>query len=94
MRIKLLSAVAAGLLLQACQPPEPPTELIQPVLGACTEGEIASLVGQHVDTLKGVTINAPLRLIHEGEAVTMDYNAERINIVVDENDMILEAYCG
>ncbi|MFN3619536.1 I78 family peptidase inhibitor [Sphingorhabdus sp.] len=34
------------------------------------------------------------RLIHSGEAITMDYRTDRINLELDERGYLVRAYCG
>ncbi|GIK01894.1 hypothetical protein Aspvir_005935 [Aspergillus viridinutans] len=36
----------------------------------------------------------PIRVLHPGDIITMEYNASRLNIHVDENDEVLSAHCA
>lgn len=44
--------------------------------------------------LEEVLILGRVRLIRPNTAVTMDYNAERINFVIDANETITSIRCG
>ena len=44
------------------------------------------------DALKAA--NRPYRILRPGDAATMDYNAERINVEVNDNDIVLNIRCG
>ncbi|MCF8470806.1 MAG: hypothetical protein K9G30_08470 [Parvibaculum sp.] len=37
---------------------------------------------------------ATVRVIHEGDAVTQDFNAERLNIELDADENVTKIYCG
>ncbi|KAF4175788.1 hypothetical protein CNMCM7927_004667 [Aspergillus lentulus] len=53
------------------------------------------LVGQlYTEAMANVLQSDPIRILHPGDMTTMEYNASRLNIHVDENDEILSAHCA
>jgi hypothetical protein len=61
---------------------------------ACGAGSLQGLVGREVAILQTMKFEGPFRLIRPGEAVTMDYNPERLNIDLDATDVISAVRCG
>ena len=59
----------------------------------CGAGDYQSLVGS---SIAAVTLPSDLnhRVIGPNDAVTMDYNPERLNIYTDEDGVITEVKCG
>lgn len=93
MRLIPFSA-ALFLTLAACDLPPPfPAPDPGPV-GTCGADGLQGLVGQHVSVLGGMSFPGPVRVIRPGDAVTMDYNPDRINIEVSDAQRILRIFCG
>lgn len=93
----LLFALCLPLFLPACLPgapdgPLPPVDI--GTANACGAAELQDLVGQPVSALAAMTFAQPMRLLRPGMAVTMDYSAERLNIMLDEADIITSVTCG
>jgi hypothetical protein len=93
--MKTRIAVAAALGLAACVPvaeevPMPTT----PVEDACGASGLQGLVGQPRSVLATMKFAGPVRIIEPGMAVTMDYSAERLNIVIGETGWIESVSCG
>ncbi|WP_170162041.1 I78 family peptidase inhibitor [Paracoccus siganidrum] len=83
----ILSAAALGLLA-ACgtNPPRPSQE-------SCNLATHSQLVGQNygaIDLTPGLTH----RIISPGQAVTMDFNPNRLNLHVDDKGWIQQVTCG
>ena len=57
----------------------------------CDADRWADLVGQPEAALYGALPN--LRVIHPGDAVTKDFNRNRLNAVIDENGRIARFGC-
>jgi hypothetical protein len=51
-------------------------------------------IGRPVGMLNGMRFNNPVRVIHPGEMVTMDYTPTRLNVIVDQNGIIRDMHCG
>ncbi|MGB3245698.1 MAG: I78 family peptidase inhibitor [Sulfitobacter sp.] len=58
----------------------------------CNAAAYASLVGQ--DAVTALQIPDPKRSYRPDEAITQDFNAARVNIVLDETDVISAITCG
>ena len=71
-----------------------PHAAFNPPEDACGARALASLVGRPESVLAVMTFPAPTRIIHPGEAVTMDYSAERLNILIDDKGLIDRVNCG
>ncbi|MFZ3585240.1 I78 family peptidase inhibitor [Loktanella sp. DJP18] len=80
-------------LLAACTPPVPVTAPPDPGSDACGASGYQSLVGR---PLAAATFPADLdmRIINPGEAVTMDYRADRLNVELDSAGIIQVVRCG
>lgn len=65
----------------------------------CGEGRLAALMHQpenddtHAAVVKAVG-HRHVRWIHPGDAVTMDYQPGRLNVIVDEHGKIAATRCG
>lgn len=76
------------ILLSACVMPVP-VETDQ-----CGASDLQYLVGQRGRVLDGMRFSQDLRVIQPGTSVTMDYRADRLNIRIDDRDVIVEVACG
>lgn len=65
-----------------------------PIAGACGASGLQDLVGQSETVLQTMTFNVPVRIIHPGTAVTMDYRDDRLNIEINEAGTISRVACG
>ena len=79
----------------AVSPPEPPPE----PSGTCNAAAVQDLRGRHLnDQLLALARERSgardVRVIQPGEAVTMDYRPDRLNIEVMEDSRILSLRCG
>ncbi len=80
-------SAALTLGLAAC------VETAAPTTGTCPADELQGLIGQHRSVLDAVDYE-PMRVAGPDEAVTMDYNAERLDIRVDAAGRIVSLICG
>lgn len=77
-------------LLSACVP-----EASQPVAeDSCGAGALQGLIGQGAGVLDGRQFTGPVRVVRPGMAMTMDYNPARLNVQVDDKNLIERAFCG
>jgi hypothetical protein len=92
----------AALLLAACAPrpaaTESPPDRTAPD-GRCDAARAQSLVGRQGDAALGRealerTGARTIRWIRPGQAVTMDYSPDRLNIKLDANDRVEGFNCG
>ncbi len=77
------------LILAGCAPTVAPTEPDD-----CGAAGLAWLVGEPESLLAAMTFEDRTRFIGPGDAVTMDYSATRLNIVIDEAGRITRVFCG
>lgn len=99
--------MAAILALAGCAPsPAPRTE--PPVQGdtgvpgepfPCSEAAVADLVGKPwtnalTDQVRDRSKARMVRVVRPGDAVTMDFSPERLNVQLDARDRIVEFRCG
>jgi hypothetical protein len=68
-------------------------------VGSCDAARVQSFVGQTASAavLEQVTLGSgamSARVIHPGDSVTMDFSPDRLNVVVDAANTIIELRCG
>lgn len=84
----LLLTLAGLAACVAATPPLPPEQ------DSCGAGQLQGLVGQPAAALQAMRFSQPLRVIGPDTMVTLDYNADRLNIHVDEEEKISRVVCG
>lgn len=85
--VPFLSAVTLAMLAGcASQPPRPAPD-------QCNLAIHSDLVGQNHGAIT-LPPALPQRVISPGQMVTMDYNAARLNLYVDEKGWIQRVTCG
>lgn len=70
---------------------------VQPVSGDDPERNCAMFqnwVGFAVDEAAVKNTGRPYRILRPGDPATMDYSAERINVQIDEQGIVLQVTCG
>lgn len=82
-----------------------PILVLPTILAACATSEYTvgktgcdaqahqALVGMNIGEVS-LPPKLPKRVMNEGDPATMDFNAQRLNIIVDEKGWIERAYCG
>jgi hypothetical protein len=53
-----------------------------------------ALPGDGADQARKATGSAVVRVVRPGEAVTMDFRADRLTIALDANGKVVSARCG
>lgn len=106
MPLKALSPVLAGLLLAGCagMSSPPPHESAPPPprvenQADCGAERVQDRIGREYSEALEASIRqqsgaASMRVIRPGEAVTLDYRADRLNVRLDDDDIISEIGCG
>lgn len=61
---------------------------------SCGAEEMQGLVGKSAKVLETMRFAHTVRILRPGMAVTMDYSAERLNIEVNEAEVIKRVSCG
>ena len=86
------------LLCAACAPLAPPSAVppgpALPVDDSCGATPYGYLIGEPATALERVLILRPVRVLRPGDAMTMDFNPERMNFLIDEGDRIARITCG
>jgi hypothetical protein len=91
MKHAVVALLVVPLVLAGCVvTAEPPGEMAD----QCGAAELQSLVGRPGAVLDGMRFSQDVRVIQPGMAVTMDYSAERLNIWLDDRDVIERVTCG
>ena len=97
----MLRIALAGLMLGGCAAPEAEMDETVPVYGEgqCDADRAQSLVGQPATAALGAEALArtgarTIRWIQPGQAVTMDYRTDRLNIKLDGNNRVTAITCG
>lgn len=95
-----------ALALSGCATQEPSMaqnssrpELAEPPEDGCGASKVQSFVGRTLDaatqeevrTTSGARV---VRLIRPGQAVTMDYSIDRLNIEINDREKIMTLRCG
>ena len=100
-RARELGAVTALFLLAACatQAPAPPPAADGGSSGACNAEPARSAVGQPYADALGAELQAKagakaLRVIRPGQAVTMDFRDDRLNVELDAAGQVKRVSCG
>lgn len=94
---RLLVPLAFVVALSACAPLPPPGPVLPP--GACDADNAAWALGvaatpDVVDRVRVDTHSRDARVIAPGQAVTMDYRGDRVNIRVNDRNAIIGITCG
>lgn len=100
-RVAIFAAPVLLTLATACQsespaetppPPKPPAE------DTCGTAKVSRFLGQEATAAIEAEISAdtagPTRTIRPGDAVTMDFRPDRLNIELDESGKIKRLRCG
>lgn len=62
-------------------------------LASCGADQMQELVGQNIDTSEGAFPDTA-RIIPPNSAVTQDFRPGRVNVDLDEADVIIRIWCG
>lgn len=97
MAMRLPAILLIALPLAACAtmpPPGPP-----PLADSCNAEAASWAMGHAVDDdiverIRVETGSRSVRVIRPGQAVTMDYRGDRVNIKLNERDAIVGISCG
>ena len=82
---------AALLALAACVSEPPAVAAEEDQCGASAQ---QGLIGQSREVLTEKSFTGPVRVIGPNQAVTMDFNPERINLETDAVGIITRVFCG
>lgn len=97
MATRLPAILLSVLPLAACAPMPPAAP--PPLVDACVADQAAWAIGmgisdEIVERVRVDTRSRSVRVIRPGQAVTMDYRGDRVNIKLNERDAIVGISCG
>ncbi len=94
-------AVAGTMLLMAgcatmaeSEPENDEPTVVDRSGGECPAEHFQLLVGQLRGELDTSTLPVPYRIYGRGDAVTMDYRPNRLNVVIGDDDRVERVSCG
>ncbi|MBU0565229.1 MAG: I78 family peptidase inhibitor [Pseudomonas sp.] len=93
-----LASLSILALLAGCSS-QPPVQQTAEISGDCNVEQVHGALGQtaNVKLIEQVQQQAnakTLRVLAPGDAATMDYNPQRLNIDIDESEVIIRLSCG
>lgn len=80
-------------LLAGCVQPTPPAVPPEPDRDACKASQYQGLIGQSASVLSAMTFPAGTRIINPGDAITMDFRPDRLNVEIGVNGRIEKIGC-
>lgn len=97
--LTLAAALAASGCHQLAEREAPRADPLPPPPSYCTAEGASWAHGQHatdklVERAKMASGAQLVRVLRPGEAHTMEFNPDRLNLEVDERDRIVEVRCG
>ena len=101
MTLRPAASFVLLLAVTACAS-QPPAQADDPAPGgrtACDASTAQGAIGKPAtaDTIERVRVDSHsrvVRVLHPGQMVTMEFSAERVDIRVDANNVILAITCG
>lgn len=96
--IRYAASIASLAMLAACATAVE-TETVDEVVDLsggreCPAAQFQLLVGQLRGEIDASTLPVPYRIYGRGDAVTMDYRSDRMNIVIGEDNRVEQVTCG
>jgi hypothetical protein len=90
--MKASAILPVMVLLSACVQ-APANQPDSPDISCSAEG-LQHLVGQPESAFDPSGFDEPIRIIHPGDAVTMDFSLKRLNVEIDTDGLIAAIRCG
>ncbi len=92
MRMKASATIATLVLLAACT--AAPADQPPPGGSECPADTLQHLVGAPEQAARDLAPEGPVRIFRTGDALTMDFNAARLNIEIGADGRIAAVTCG
>ncbi len=88
--------VASAAALTACASIDREDDIVDRTGGgaSCPAEQYQMLVGQPGADIDAATLPQPARVYGPGDAVTMDYRTDRLNVEIGEDGTVKRVYCG
>lgn len=90
--MKAFAILPLTVLLAACVPA--PANQPDPPDASCSAERLQHLVGQPESAFDPNGFDEPIRIIHPGDAVTMDFSPRRLNVEIGMDGRIAAIRCG
>ncbi|MFG0722089.1 I78 family peptidase inhibitor [Pseudomonas sp. GLN_6] len=93
-----LTSLSLLALLAGCSS-QPPAQQAAEISGDCNVEPVHGVLGQTasselIEQVQQQANAKTLRVLAPGDAATMDYNPQRLNIDIDESEVIIRLTCG
>ncbi|WP_422909967.1 I78 family peptidase inhibitor [Pseudomonas sp. MAC6] len=93
-----LTSLSLLALLAGCSS-QPPAQQAAEISGDCDVEQVHGALGQTasselIEQVQQQANAKTLRVLAPGDAATMDYNPQRLNIDIDESEVIIRLTCG
>ncbi|WP_394238310.1 I78 family peptidase inhibitor [Pseudomonas anguilliseptica] len=93
-----LASLSLLTLLAGCSS-QPPAQQAAEISGDCDVEQVHGALGQTasselIEQVQQQANAKTLRVLAPGDAATMDYNPQRLNIDIDESEVIIRLTCG
>lgn len=95
MKVNLAVAALSALALSACESMTDPAGAESgPDRSECRTADYERLIGVHEGEIDRSTLPESFRIYGERDMVTMDHRPDRLNIVLDSEERVVEVRCG
>lgn len=84
-KLSLIALLVLAACVEAAEPPAP---------DGCGAGALQGLVGQPRSVLETTRFGTEVRIVGDGDPVTLDFSATRLNITYDKDGRISRVFCG
>jgi hypothetical protein len=88
--MRFIAILTASLGLAACQV----TPMAEAEPKDCGSSEMTHLIGIGRTQLESIAFSQPYRILGEDDAKTMDFQAERVNFILDDSGTVARIECG
>lgn len=88
-----MRALIFTLALAGCASPTPPPVPAPPQPDTCGIARFAHMIGAQADDINRAALPPGARILAPNQAVTMDYSAQRLNLMTDAQGRIVELRC-
>ena len=89
-----LCLILLYFVLAACQDTHISQNLTNPDGQLCKADSLQHLVGLDASDLVAEEFENPVRIFNWNDAVTLDFAANRLNIVIGKDGAVAKLYCG
>ncbi|VCU68161.1 Peptidase inhibitor I78 family protein [Pigmentiphaga humi] len=102
MKHGIAMAIVSAALAAGCNTvpaPAPAADTPAPVAGACSAQPAQVLVGQKLTSVlaeeaRQLSGAKAARVMRPGQAATMEFNSQRVNVTVNRADTVTAIHCG